>query len=372
MLSDPRCGQVHTEGQIAACSNAATPESAVLSSPRRPLVIPRSCHMEAFLCQLVWSNSVCSCGMALAWIWSLDLVFPCCYQENGEELLRKEKKQTALHAKLRVALPFQEKGGRWKHAEALKPFSSPGWDLGNQVLNLTVWGKREFKWCIPSTEIMIKVGSYMKTCFLCTRISLNMTAKTRDNNSSHFVSDVVNWEQLSLALHFIEGHCGHESLFWATQLFPGSVTIWTTFLTHPHLTSNDNKLWGTIQGNKKQKWKDVNSMEHTKKNGWDARFLKLCINFISPLQIIPHERKRVSSYIPPLCSFSSASLWNQISGAFAWRTVIFYMFLKHKVELLKWCSTGLAAQKINRWLQNIWKKGITMQTYTNLCSNDSA
>lgn len=32
---------------------------------------------------------------------------------------------------------------------------------------------------------------------------------------------------------------------------------------------------------------------------------------------------RVSSYIPPLCSFSSAPLWNQISVSSVWRAVIF-------------------------------------------------
>jgi len=108
MLSDPCCGQVHTEGQIAACPNAATPERAVPSNPRLPLAIPRGCRMDAFLCQLVWSYTDCYCGTAQAW-WEgerrLDLVFPCCCQENREELERENSDSTALRVTCSCSLP---------------------------------------------------------------------------------------------------------------------------------------------------------------------------------------------------------------------------------------------------------------------------
>lgn len=59
--------------------------------------------------------------------------------------------------------------------------------------NQMVRGKREFKLCIPVTKTTINIGSHVKILFLCIRVSLNIiTAKTKDNNSSHCVSDVVN------------------------------------------------------------------------------------------------------------------------------------------------------------------------------------
>lgn len=120
ILLDPHCRQVHAEGQIVACPNAATLESAVLSSSHLPLAIPHGCHMDAFLCQLVWSNPNCYCGTALAW-WEgerrLDLVFPCCYQENREELERENANSTAFRVTCSSSLPGERE--KWKHTVAL-------------------------------------------------------------------------------------------------------------------------------------------------------------------------------------------------------------------------------------------------------------
>lgn len=52
-------------GQTAACPKTAPPESVVLSSLHLPFAIPLGCHMDAFLCQLVWSNPNCYYSKAL-------------------------------------------------------------------------------------------------------------------------------------------------------------------------------------------------------------------------------------------------------------------------------------------------------------------
>lgn len=96
--------------------------------------------------------------------------------------------------------------------------------------------------------------------------------------------------------------------------------------------SNDNKLRGTIQGNKKQKWKDMDSTEHTKKKGVGCSFPqivyrlhKLATNY-PPLKgegIILHPNFvfffQQSTVDPDLCSFCLKN------------NKVFYMFLKHGV-----------------------------------------
>lgn len=164
------------------------------------------------------------------------------------------------------------------------------------------------------------------------------------------------------------------ALFWTAQLLPGRVTVWKTLPTHQQLMSNDNKLWGTIQGNKKQKWKDMNSTEHTKKKWVGCSFPqivyqihKLATNY-PPLKdegIILHSAFvfffQHSVVDPDLCFFCLKN-YN-----------LFTCFWNMEYSCWHDLHAGLAAQKINRSLQNIWKKkGITVQMYTNLCSNDSA
>lgn len=65
---------------------------------------------------------------------------------------------------------------------------------------------------------------------------------------------------------------------------------------------------------------------------------------------------RVSSYIPPLCSFSSAPLRNQISAASLWRTVIFshvFETWSTVVEMIQhWSCSSENQRMTSKYLKN--------------------
>lgn len=134
------------------------------------------------------------------------------------------------------------------------------------------------------------------------------------------------------------------------------VTVWTTLPTNQQLMSNDNKLWGTILGNKKQKWKDMNSTEHTKKKWVGCSFPQIVYQLHNlatnypPLKdegIILHPTFVLffqhSTVDPNLCFFSLENC------------NVFACFCNMEYSCWHDLHAGLAAQKINRWLQNIWK-----------------
>lgn len=158
------------------------------------------------------------------------------------------------------------------------------------------------------------------------------------------------------------------TLFWTAQLLPCRVTVWTILPTHQQLMSNDNKLWGTIQGNKKQKWKDMNSTEHTKKKWVGCSFPqivyqlhKLATNY-PPLKdegIILHPTFvfffQHSAVDPDLCFFclKNCNLFTYFETWSIVADMIHMLVSQHR-------------KSTDHFKISEKKKGITAQMYTNM------
>lgn len=109
--------------------------------------------------------------------------------------IRKRKWKLCCSHRLPIDLPGERGSANTLQLSGfpVKACSTPGWELLNQGLSLMVRCKWDFKCCTPFTKNNYNSNSHEKMYFPCFRVSLNtMTAKTKDNNSSHFVSDMVN------------------------------------------------------------------------------------------------------------------------------------------------------------------------------------